>query len=63
MHADFHLDAVGTKRVTMIYNSRDVLSVSGIARSRGVKSSEIYRSALRQYLEAQNLSAPNKARR
>jgi hypothetical protein len=48
-----HLDAVGTKRVTVIYNSEDVMSVNVIARSRGVKSSEIYRVALRQYLDSQ----------
>jgi hypothetical protein len=47
---------VGTKRVTVIYNSEDVMNVNGIAKSRGIKSSEVYRIALRQYLDSLKLT-------
>lgn len=45
-----HLDAVGKRRVTVIYDARDTQRVAAIARSRGVKTSEIYRDALDYYL-------------
>lgn len=48
-----HLDAVGKRRVTVIYDARDTQRVAAIARSRGVKTSEIYRDALDYYLAAQ----------
>lgn len=48
-----HLDAVGKRRVTVIYDARDTQRVAAIARSRGVKTSEIYRDALGYYLAAQ----------
>ena len=48
-----HLDAVGKRRVTVVYNARDTQRVACIARNRGVKPSEIYRDALNYYLAAQ----------
>lgn len=48
-----HLDAVGKRRVTVIYDARDTQRVEAIARSRGVKTSEVYRDALDYYLAAQ----------
>lgn len=48
-----HLDAVGKKRVTVVYDARDTQRVLSIARARGVKPSEIYRDALDFYLAAQ----------
>jgi hypothetical protein len=51
--AGSHLDAVGKRRVTVIYDARDTQRVAAIARSRGVKTSEVYREALAYYLAAQ----------
>ena len=48
-----HLDAVGTRRVTVVYDAKDTQRVALIARSRGVKPPEIYRDALDCYLAAQ----------
>lgn len=48
-----HLDAVGKRRVTVIYDARDTQRVAAIARSKGVKISEVYRDALNYYLAAQ----------
>ena len=48
-----HLDAVGKRRVTVIYDARDAQRVTAIARSRGIKPSEVYREALDYYLAAQ----------
>ena len=48
-----HIDAVGKKRVTVVYDASATQKVAGIARSRGVKPSEIYRDALDYYLAAQ----------
>lgn len=48
-----HLDAVGKRRVTVIYDASDTQRVASIARSRGVKPSEVYRDALDYYLAAQ----------
>ncbi len=48
-----HLDAVGTRRVTVVYNARDTQKVAMIARSKGVKPSAVYRDALDYYLAAQ----------
>lgn len=48
-----HLDAVGKRRVTVIYDARDTQRVAAIARSRGVKTSQVYRDALAYYLAAQ----------
>lgn len=48
-----HLDAVGKRRVTVIYDARDTQRVAAIARSRGIKAAEVYRDALDFYLAAQ----------
>ena len=48
-----HLDAVGKRRVTVIYDARDAQRVAAIARSRGIKPFEVYREALDYYLAAQ----------
>lgn len=48
-----HVDAVGTRRVTVVYDARDTQQVALIARSRGVKPSDVYRDALDYYLAAQ----------
>lgn len=53
VYSGSHLDAVGKRRVTVIYNAEDVQKVAGIARNRGVKPSEIYRDALDYYLATQ----------
>ncbi len=48
-----HLDVVGKKRVTVVYDAADVQHVARIAKNRGVRPSEIYRDALGYYLAAQ----------
>ena len=48
-----HLDAVGTRRVTVVYDAKDTQRVALIACSRGVKPSVVYRDALEYYLAAQ----------
>lgn len=53
VYSGSHLDAVGKRRITVIYDAKDTQRVAGIARSRGVKPSEIYRDALDYYLAAQ----------
>lgn len=50
VYSGSHLDAVGKKRVTVIYDATDTQKVASIARERGLKPSEIYRAALEQYL-------------
>ena len=50
---DENLDAVGKRRITVIYDARDTQRVAAIAKSRGVKTSEVYRDALNYYLAAQ----------
>ena len=45
-----HLDAVGKRRITVVYNASDTQKVERIARSKGVKPSAIYRDALDRYL-------------
>lgn len=46
-----HIDAVGKRRVTVIYDAADTQRVAAIARRRGVKPSEVYRDALSHYLQ------------
>lgn len=46
-----HLDVVGKKRVTVIYDAADTRKVSDIAKAKGVRPSDIYRAALNTYLE------------
>lgn len=53
VHVGSHHDAVGSKRVTVIYPAEDAKGMERIARSRGCKSSEVYRQAVRQFLAAQ----------
>lgn len=50
IYAGSHYDAVGRKRVTVIYPAADVQKVSSIANAQGVKASDIYRQALSDYL-------------
>lgn len=51
--AGSHLSAVDKRRVTVAYDARDAQRVAEIARSRGVKPSEVYREALDHYLATQ----------
>lgn len=53
VHTGSHLDAVGKKRVTVVYDAVDAQRVAWIARDRGVKPSQVYRDALAYYLAAQ----------
>jgi len=50
IYSGSHYDAVGRKRVTVIYPAEDVQKVSSIANAQGVKASDIYRKALSDYL-------------
>lgn len=50
VYSGSHLEAVGTKRVTVVYPAAATQKVAAIARQRGVKPSEIYRDALEKYL-------------
>lgn len=53
VYSGSHLDAVGKKRVTVIYDAAATQKVASIAKERGlIKPSEIYRAALDQYLVA-----------
>ena len=45
-----HVDAVGTRRITVVYDAADTMRVEALAKARGVKSSVIYREALDRYL-------------
>lgn len=45
-----HIDAVGKKRVSIIFNASDTQKVASVAKRKGVKPSEIYREAVAQYL-------------
>lgn len=51
VYSGSHLDAVGKKRVTVVYPCEKVQRANRIAKSRGVKPSEIYRDALAEYLD------------
>ena len=48
-----HLVEVGKKRVTVIYDARDAQRVEAIVRSKGIKTSDVYRDALNYYLASQ----------
>ncbi|MDI9591006.1 MAG: NADP oxidoreductase [Acidobacteriota bacterium] len=52
VHTGSHLDAVGTKRETVTYDAADVQKVRRIAKERKVSRADIYRDALKQYLNA-----------
>ena len=45
-----HLDAVGKKRVTVVYSAQVAQKVKGLAQNKGVNPSDIYREALEYYL-------------
>ena len=47
-----HLNAVGTRRVTVVYDSADTQAVEAIARAEGCTPSDVYRTALADYLAA-----------
>lgn len=51
VHVGSHIDAVGKKRVTVVYPAADTRRVAALARTQGVRPSDIYRDALAQYLE------------
>lgn len=51
VHVGSHVDAVGKKRVTVVYPAADTRRVAALARAQGVRPSDIYRTALSQYLE------------
>jgi hypothetical protein len=48
-----HLDAVGKRRVTVIYDAKDTQKVAILAKAQGVTPSKVYRDALDFYLAAQ----------
>lgn len=45
-----HLDAVGKKRITVVYDAEATQKVKLLAQRRGCSPSEVYRDALEQYL-------------
>ena len=53
VYSGSHIDAVGKRRVTVIYDAFAAQRVADIARERGVRPSEVYREALDYYLAAQ----------
>lgn len=53
VYSGSHIDAVGKRRVTVIYDASATQRVTDIARERGVKPSEVYRDALNYYLASQ----------
>lgn len=48
-----HLNDVGTRRITVIYDAARTRQVEQLAVNKGVKPSEVYREALEYYLQAQ----------
>lgn len=54
IYSGSHLDRVGKKRVTVAFDASDTQRVQNVARSKGVKPSEIYRLAVHQYLDGQD---------
>jgi hypothetical protein len=50
-----HIDRVGTKRVTVIFDAEDTQQVNAIASNKGVKPSVIYRDALKFFLKNANV--------
>ena len=63
VYSGSHLDAVGKKRVTVVYPCEKVQRANRIAKSRGVKPSEIYRDALAEYLDKYETVHPDKTLR
>lgn len=56
VYSGSHLDAVGKKRVTVVYPCEKVQRANRMAQRKGVKSSEIYRAALDEYLDKHDLT-------
>lgn len=54
IYSGSHLDAVGKRRVTVVYDASKTQRVASLAKAQGVKPSEIYRDALDYYLAAQS---------
>ena len=54
VYSGSHLDAVGKRRVTVVYDASKTQRVASLAKAQGVKPSEIYREALDYYLAAQS---------
>ena len=57
VHHGSHLDAVGKKRVTVLYDAAATMQVADIAKQRGLKPSDIYREALTDYFTTQKRTA------
>ena len=53
MYRGSHPDAVGKRRITVVYDAAAAQRVSGLAKARGVKASDVYRDALDYYLASQ----------
>ena len=53
VYSGSHLDAVGKRRITVMYDAATAQRVSGLAKARGVKASDVYRDALDYYLASQ----------
>lgn len=51
-----HLDHVGKKRITVIYDAKDTQEVNRIAKKEGVNPSNIYRTALKSFLMQQGIA-------
>ena len=45
-----HLDHVGKKRIAVIYDAQDTQQINKIAEENGVKPSQIYREAVKLFL-------------
>ena len=50
VHVGPHIDRVGKKRVTVVFDAGDAQQVNTIARNRGVKPSVVYRDAVKFFL-------------
>ncbi len=51
-----HINQVGKKRVTVVFDAQDTQQVNKLAEIQGVKPSNIYREAVRFYLSSVNNS-------
>ena len=53
VYAGSHYQLVNNdnQSVTVVYETRDVMQVNNVARSKGISPSELYRAALHQYLQ------------
>ena len=48
-----HVDAVGKKRITVVFDASTTQRVNALAARRGVNPSDIYRDAVKTYLASQ----------